>query len=297
MQAEQLTDTHCHLDFPDFEADREAVIRRAEEAGVRRMITIGTNLITSRAAVALAESYPNVVATVGVHPNEVGEAPDDAYGELKRLVAHPRVVAVGECGLDYHYLPSRAAKRNFVAVEAATLAQTGEGLALGLEDGAVKARQEAFFRMQLDLAVELGLNVVVHQRDAWEDCLRIVGDYRGKLRAVFHCFGGSLEEAEELFQHGHLISVTGLVTFKNAPVIQDTVARVPTGAFMVETDCPYLAPVPYRGQRCEPWHTRLVAEKVAALRGSDLRTVAEETEKTAEAFFRFPSPSSDRAGS
>lgn len=288
MKSERLTDTHCHLDFPDFEADREEVIRRAKEAGIGRMVTIGTTLATSQAAVALAETYPGVVATVGIHPNEVGEAPDDAYGELKRLAAHPRVVAVGECGLDYHYLPSRTAKRNFGAVEAATLAQTGEVLALELADGAVKARQEGFFRMQLDLAVETGLNVVVHQREAWEDCLRILSDYRGKLRAVFHCFGGSFEQAEALIQDGHLISVTGLVTFKNAPLVQQTVARVPAGTFMVETDCPYLAPVPYRGQRCEPWHTRLVAEKVAMLRGVEMETLAENTERTAEAFFRFP---------
>lgn len=263
---------------------------RAEEAGVRRMITIGTNLETSRAAVALAERYRGVVATVGVHPNEVGEVPDDAYDELKRLAAHPRVVAVGECGLDYHYLPSRTAKRNFGAVAAATLAQTGEELALGLADGAVKARQEAFFRMQLDLAMELGLNVVVHQRDSWEDCLRIVGDYCGKLRAVFHCFGGGAEEAGELIKDGHLISFTGLVTFKNAPVVQETAARVPGGAFMVETDCPYLAPVPHRGQRCEPQHARLVAEKLASLRRVNLAAIAEETERTAEMFFRFPQP-------
>lgn len=283
-----LTDTHCHLDFPDFDADREAVVGRARAGGVGRLVTIGTTLETSGAAVALAERWEGVYATVGVHPNEVEFAPDDAYGELKRLAGHQRVVAIGECGLDYHYLPSKMERRAFAAVEAAVLAQTDEALSLGLKDGAVKARQEAFFRMQLDLAVELGLNVVVHQREAWEDCLRILGEYRGKVRGVFHCFGGSLEQAEEVLADGHLISFTGLVTFKNAPTVQKTAACVPSGMFMVETDCPYLAPVPHRGQRCEPWHTRLVAERLANLRGVDLGTLAAETERTAEGFFRFP---------
>ncbi|MFQ3671095.1 MAG: TatD family hydrolase [Verrucomicrobiia bacterium] len=287
MRGEVLTDTHCHLDFPDFAEDREAVVERSRAAGVRRLVTIGTTLETSRAAVRLAERLEGVFATVGIHPNEVGEAADDVYDELKELAGHPRVVAVGECGLDYHYLPSKTEKRMFGAVEAATLAQTGEGLALGLADGAVKARQEAFFRMQLDLAVELGLNVVIHQRDAWEDCLGVLSDYQGKVRGVFHCFGGGWEQAEEVVRDGHLVSFTGLVTFKNAPLVQETAARVASGAFMVETDCPYLAPVPFRGKRCEPSYTRLVAERVAALRGMSLGAVAEETERTADGFFRF----------
>jgi TatD DNase family protein len=289
MPFETLTDTHCHLDFPDYDADRATVIANAKAAGVSRLITIGTNLETSRHALKLAAQHPGVFATVGIHPNEVEETPDDAYDQLKEMAQQPGVVAIGECGLDYHYLPSKVEKKNFGAIEAATLASTGESMALTMADGANKNRQDAFFRMQLDLAADLGLNVVVHQRDSWEDCLRVLEDYRGKVRTVFHCFGGSIGQAEDLLADGHLISFTGLVTFKNAPTVQQTASQIPLHAFMVETDCPYLSPVPHRGKRCEPAFTRLVAERIAHLRGVPLATIADATEATTNQFFRFPS--------
>jgi len=135
--------------------------------------------------------------------------------------------------------------------------------------------------------VELGLNVVIHQRDAWDDTLEMMKPYTDKLRGVFHCFGGTLEEANEVLVLDHLVSFTGIVTFKNGAAVREVAARIPLWKFMVETDCPYLAPVPFRGKRCEPWHTRLVAESIAAAREMPLQEVAEATTETAEKFFRF----------
>ena len=157
----------------------------------------------------------------------------------------------------------------------------------GIRDGAYKSQQASLFEQQLDLAVELGLNVVVHQRDAWADTLRMLQPYTGKLRGVFHCFGGTMEEADEVLALNHLVSFTGIVTFKNGANVRDVAARVPSDRFMVETDCPYLAPVPFRGKRCEPAHTRLVAESIATARGTTLEEIARATTATAEAFFKF----------
>jgi TatD DNase family protein len=165
--------------------------------------------------------------------------------------------------------------------------ETEEGLDAQIHDGAYKSKQSSLFEQQLDLAVELGLNVVIHQRDAWSDTLEIMKPYTGKLRGVFHCFGGTLEQANEVLGLDHLVSFTGIVTFKNGAPVRDVAAQVPLWKFMVETDCPYLAPVPFRGQRCEPAHTRIVAETIAAARGIPLEEVADATTETAEKFFRF----------
>ena len=156
-------------------------------------------------------------------------------------------------------------------------------------DGSYKAAQAEAFAAQLDLAVEFGLNVVIHQRDAWGDTLDILKDYTGKLRGVFHCFGNTPDQAAELLALGHLVSFTGIVTFKNAELVREVVASIPAEAFMVETDCPYLAPVPHRGKRCEPSHTRLVAEKIAEVRGTTLEEIAALTTRTADLFFRMRS--------
>ena len=186
-------------------------------------------------------------------------------------------------------MPSRElARRNkSEAVFDALLAGTAEAAEAEIADGAMRAAQEEAFRAQLDLAVELGCNVVVHQREAWQDTLEILRPYTGKLRGVFHCFGGSPEDAAALAAMGHLVSFTGIVTFKNAALVQETAVSVASDGYMVETDCPYLAPVPFRGQTCEPAHTRLVAEKIAALRGEDLEKIATDTERTAREFFKI----------
>lgn len=285
----QLIETHAHLDYPDFAPDFDDVLRRANEAGVTRIITIGTSIESSRRAIELAEKYPNIFAVIGVHPTYAGETPDDVMTPLRELAKNPRVVALGESGLDYHSLPSReAAKDKKVQVFANALqGETEEQIDASIADGAYKSKQAILFEQQLDLAVELGLNVVIHQRDAWANTLEIMQPYTDKLRGVFHCFGGTREQAEEVIALDHLVSFTGIVTFKNGASVRQVAAQIPLWKFMVETDCPYLAPVPFRGKRCEPAYTRLVAESIAAARGVPLQEVAEATTETAEKFFRF----------
>ena len=283
----ELIETHAHLDYPDFEADLEAIIARAADAGVTRIISIGTGIDSSRRAVALAEKFPGVFAAVGIHPTNVMEEGPDFLPALRELVLHPKVVAIGETGMDYHHVPEHLQQRPSTMVDSALQAQTMEEQERLIAEGAWKAAQADAFRMQLDLAMELGLNVVIHQRSSWEDTLDILRPYTGKVRGVFHCFSGTPEEAAEIRSLGHLVSFTGIITFKNAGQVRSTAAAVPADGYMVETDCPYLAPVPFRGKRAEPAHTRLVAETVAEARGIPLDEVAAESTRTAEAFFRF----------
>jgi TatD DNase family protein len=284
----QLVETHAHLDYPDFATDFDDVLRRANEAGVTRIITIGTSIESSRRAVELAEKYPSIYAVIGVHPIHVDQAGEDVITPLRELAKSSRVVAIGETGLDYHHLPSvEAAKQKNVQVFSALQSGTEEQLEASIEDGAFKSKQANLFEEQLDLAVELRLNVVIHQRDAWDDTLEIMRPYSGRLRGVFHCFGGTLEQANEVLDLDHLVSFTGIVTFKNGANVRQVAAEVPFWKFMVETDCPYLAPVPFRGKRCEPAHTRIVAETIASARGVPFQEIAEATTATAEEFFRF----------
>lgn len=282
-----LIDTHAHLDYTDFDADRPQILARATEAGVTEIISIGTHLDSSARAVELANNFPNIWATVGIHPSEAHTAPENFIDTLRQLAANPRVVAIGEIGLDYHHLPSETISPKPGDVFAATVAEDPNTLTAKIADDDYKNQQAIVFREQLDLAVELNLNVVIHQRDSWRDTLTILEDYTGKLRGVFHCFGGTLEQANQLLAMGHLVSFTGIVTFKNARDAQASAQGVPLDHFMVETDCPYLAPTPHRGKRCEPAFTRLVAEKIAALRGIPLEEVALATTATARRFFNF----------
>ena len=283
----QLIETHAHLDYPDFQQDLEAVIARAAEAGVTRIISIGTGIESSRRAVDLAERFPGVYAVVGIHPTNVMEEGLDFLPSLRELAMHRRVVAIGETGIDYHHVPECLQQQPFAIVDSALQSQTAGGEERLIAEGAWKSAQADAFRMQLDLAVELGLNVVIHQRSAWEDTLALLRPYTGKVRGVFHCFGGTPEEAAEIRSLGHLVSFTGIITFKNAGQVRATAASVSSDGYMVETDCPYLAPVPFRGKRAEPSHTLLVAETVAEARGIPLEEVAAESTRTAEAFFRF----------
>jgi TatD DNase family protein len=283
-----LIETHAHLDYPDFANDFDDVLHRATDAGVTRIITIGTSVESSRRAVELAEKYPNVFAVVGVHPTYALEAEDDVITPLRELAKNPRVVAIGEIGLDYHHLPSlEAAKQKHIQVFNALQSETEEQIEARIEDGAYKSKQAELFEQLLDLAVELRLNVVIHQRDAWDDTLEILRDYGRQVSGVFHCFGGTLDQANEVIDLGHLVSFTGIVTFKNGKQVREVAARVPLDKFMVETDCPYLAPVPFRGKRCEPAYTRLVAEEIAKARSLPLEEIAGATTATAEEFFRF----------
>jgi len=282
-----LIDTHAHLDYPDFKDDFSAVLERAQAAGVARIITIGTSVESSRRAVELAEKFPVIHAAIGVHPTNAPEAEDDIVSPLRELAKSPRVVAIGEIGLDYHHLPSEELRKPTPPWLAEMPLNDPLEITGNIRDGAYKSNQAAIFQEQLDLACELGLNVIVHQRDAWNDTLEILRDYTGKVRGVFHCFGGTIEQAREVIALGHMVSFTGIVTFKNASMVHEDAAQVAAGSYMVETDCPYLAPAPYRGKRCEPAYTRLVAEAVARLRGQSLEEVAAQTTRNAEGFFRF----------
>ncbi len=282
-----LIESHAHLDFPDFDEDREAILRRAADAGVEKIITIGTDLASSRRAVELAAKYPQVWATVGIHPNEAADAPDDFMTELRELARSPKVAAIGEIGMDFHRLPMEEKPDLSEMVSDALMANNTSDLSERIANDAYKARQAEVFGLQLELAVELGLNVVIHQRDAWYATLEILEPFSDKLQGVFHCFVGTPEEADIVLSLGHLVSFTGIVTFKNAKDVHATAAAVPLENLMVETDCPYLAPHPYRGKRAEPAHTRLVAERIAELKGIGLDKVAKATTATAESFFKL----------
>jgi TatD DNase family protein len=260
-------DTHAHLDFPDFEKDLEALISRAEAAGISRIISIGTTLDASRKAVELSNRFPQVYAAVGWHPSYVTSAPAQIPAELHDLAAHPKVVAIGEIGLDYSRLPS-------------TSGGTTE------DDARYKERQAVLFQQQLDLAAKLNLNVIVHQRDSFADTAKMLQPYTPKLRAVFHCFVGTPAEAQQVAALGSLVSFTGIVTFKNASVVRETVRSLPLTGFMLETDCPFLAPVPYRGKRCEPAYVAEIAKSIAHEKECTLEELSTATCETARSFFR-----------
>jgi TatD DNase family protein len=263
----QWTDTHAHLDFPEFSGDVDGVVERAAAAGVRRIISIGCDYESSCRAIALAERYPGVWATVGWHPNHVEDAPDDVRPGLRELVGHPKVVAIGECGVDRYRLPS---------------AQPGGTLE---DDARQLAKQERAFRQQLDLAVETGLNVVVHQRAAHREAMEIFKPYADRVRGVFHCFVGTIPELEEVLAVGSMVSFTGIVTFKNGEGVRLALKATPGDRFFLETDSPFLAPVPYRGKTCEPAYVRDIAERVATTLGMDPTELSRRTEEQVEAFF------------
>ncbi len=281
-----IIDTHAHLDFPDFQDDLPEVVQRAKEAGVTRIINIGTDLASCEMHRELSARYSGVLfRVVGIHPNSVMDLEEADFEKVRKMSAEPGVAALGETGLDYYRLLPKPDLAN--STLSALGASTTNTMEASIQLDSMKAAQAEVFRAHLDLAVELGLNVVIHQREAWEDTLEILADYTGKVRTVFHCFGGSPEQAELVISMGHLVSFTGIVTFKNAKLVHETVASVPKGKFMLETDCPFLAPTPHRGQRCEPSYTRLVAEAVAELRDVSVEELSAETSATAEDFFRF----------
>ena len=261
-------DTHAHLDFPDFEADLPQVIERAQAAGIEKMISIGTDLDSSARAIKLAERFPCVFAAVGWHPGHVTAAPSDVRPALRELVKHRRVVAIGETGLDYYRLPST---------------QNGGTAA---DDEQYKQRQAELFKQQLEVAAEAGLNCVIHQRgDCFNDTLALLTPFAGRVRGVFHCFASDTETMRRVLALGSIVSFTGIVTFKNAQSVRDTVAATSLGQFMLETDCPYLAPVPYRGKRCEPAYVKEISETVAKVKGCSLEELSAATCGTAEEFF------------
>jgi len=259
-------DTHAHLDYPEFAPDFAEVLVRAQMAGIGKMISIGTSLESSRRAIGLAEKFPPVYAVAGWHPSDVLTAPEDVRPALRELAAHHKVVALGETGLDYYHLPS---------------SQGGSEA----DDTCYKERQAEMFRQHLEVAAEHGLNCVIHQRSAFDDTLALLKPYTGKVRGVFHCFGESEDRLHQVLAIGSLVSYTGIVTFKNGQNIRDAVAATPMNQFMLETDCPYLAPVPHRGKRCEPSFVKEISETIAQTRKCSPMELSEATCKTAREFF------------
>ena len=249
-----LVDSHAHLDDPAFDADRADVLRRAREAGIGRILTIGTDVASSRRACAIAEREPDVWFSPGIHPHEA-DAPGDVDA-LRELARHPRALAVGETGLDY--VKNRAA---------------------------VPAQKELFVK-HLEIAAEAEKPVSIHCRDAHPDCLGILRGF-APLRGVIHCFTGTAQDAEGYLSLNFFLSIAGPVTFANATGLRDAIRDVPLNRLLVETDCPYLTPVPHRGKRNEPAFVRHTAEAIATLRGVSLEAFAEATTTAAREVFRL----------
>ncbi len=228
-------DTHAHYDAEEFDADRDELLTRLFAESVDSIITMGCSLKSSAAALKLAEKYERMYAAVGIHPEDCENLPDDYISQIKTLAANKKVRAIGEIGLDYHY------------------------------DGFSREKQIACFKEQLKLAQELDFPVVIHSRDATKDTLDILAEYRP--RGVVHCFSGSAETAREILRLGLMISFTGVLTFKNAKKAVEACEVIPLDRIMLETDCPYMSPVPYRGERCDSSMVRFTAEKLAQIKG------------------------------
>lgn len=253
-----LFDTHAHLDAEQFAADRGQVIAALPGRGVSLVVDPGCDIPSSRAAVALAEQYPFVYAAVGVHPEECANYQSRDLDILRELAKHPRVVAIGEIGLDYYW-----------------------------EENPPRALQQQAFRDQLALAEELDLPVIVHDREAHGDSLAIVKEFP-RVRGVFHCFSGSVELARELVKLGWMISFTGVLTYKNARKAVEAARAVPLERLMIETDSPYMAPVPHRGRRNDPGYVVHVCEKLAELKGISPEECARITLENGKRFFAIP---------
>jgi len=251
-----LVDSHCHLDFPDFADELDAVVGRAEAAGVGRLVTISTRVREHDKLLAIAERFPNVYCSVGTHPHHADEEDGITPDELVALTRHPKVVALGEAGLDYFY------------------------------DHGSPAAQERGFRAHIAAARTTGLPLVIHTREADEDCGRILEDEmaKGPFRAVLHCYTGGRALAMKAIGLGLSISFTGIITFKKSQALRDLAAELPADRIMVETDSPYLAPGKYRGKRNEPSYVGEVAKVLAEARGVSFDEIARQT---TENFFRL----------
>ena len=255
-----LIDSHAHLDDLRYDTDRDDVLQRAEAAGIEAIVTIGCDLATSQAAVALAQAHPNVFATIGVHPHEAKEIEAGWYDSFRSLARQPKVVAYGEIGLDYHY------------------------------DHSPRDIQRERFREQIRLARELALPLIIHTREAQEDTVTILREEgAADVGGVFHCFSGDAWLAKDALDLGFYLSFSGVLTFKNATMLREIATTVPLDRLMVETDCPYLAPVPYRGKRNEPAYVQYVAETLAEIRGNgSVESVARATVDNTKRIFRIP---------
>ena len=251
-----LVDSHCHLDFSDFAAELDAVVARAKAAGVGRLVTISTRVKKHAQLIEIAERFPEVFCSVGTHPHHADEEPDIDADALIAIARHPKVVAIGEAGLDYHY------------------------------DTGPRENQAKSFRQHIEAARQTGLPLVIHARDADEDMARILKEEagHGAFKAVLHCFTAGRDLAFTAVELGHYIGFTGILTFKNSENLRQIAKDLPADRILIETDSPYLAPVPYRGKRCEPAYVAETAKTLAAVRGVGPADIARQT---TENFYRL----------
>ena len=251
-----LFDTHAHMNDPAFDQDREAVLLGLAEKGVDLMLNVGCCLESSRDCVAMAEKYPFVYASVGSHPDSADEVNDEVLEQYRQMAQHPKVRAIGEIGLDYYY------------------------------ETIPREVQQQAFRMQMALAKELDMPVIVHERNAHDDGMRIVKEFKGTT-GVFHCYSGSAEMARQLVDMGWFIGFTGVLTFKNARKAVETAASIPLERIVLETDCPFMAPEPFRGKRNDPGYLYRMAERLAEIRGIRVEEVCAATTANAKRLYRL----------
>ena len=251
-----LVDSHCHLDFPDFASEIDAVVSRARDAGIGRMVTISTRVRKHAQVLAIAEKFPDVFCSVGTHPHHAHEELDIDARALMEIAKHRKVVAIGEAGLDYHY------------------------------DNSPREAQAQGLRQHIAAARQTGLPLVIHSRECDDDMTRILREESGKgaFPAVLHCFTGGRDLAFAAIELGHYVSFTGILTFKNSQNLRDIAAALPAERVLVETDAPYLAPLPFRGKRNEPSYVVETAKVLAAARGVSMEEI---TRQTTENFFRL----------
>lgn len=253
-----LFDTHAHLNDENYNEDRDEVIQRARQAGIRHIVNIGFDLASSRESIKLAESYDFIYAAVGIHPHDAAEAGPGYLEELEKMSLHPKVAAIGEIGLDYY------------------------------RDLSPRPVQRKVFLEQMALAKKLEKPIIIHDRDAHGDMMDILRKEKlGPSGGVMHCYSGSWEMARELLAMGFYISIAGPVTFPNAAKLKDVAARVPRDRLLIETDAPYLTPAPYRGRRNEPAHIQYTAEEIARLRGMEKEDLAKMCAENGRKLFRI----------
>lgn len=251
-----LFDTHAHYYDTQYDKDRSEVISRARESGVEYILSVSSDVASSVENITLAQNYDFIYAAIGVHPHNVIDLNNNIISALTDFASYPKVVAIGEIGLDYFY------------------------------NNSPREAQKIWFAKQISLAKSLKLPIIVHDRDAHEDTMNILKDENAKdVGGVLHCFSGSVEMAREVMHQNFLISIAGPVTFKNANRLLDVVKYVPDDMLLIETDCPYLAPEPYRGQRNESAHIKVIAEKIAKIKGKTLEYIEQITNSNAKRLF------------
>jgi TatD DNase family protein len=262
-----LVDTHCHLNFDNFNQDRASVVEKARKNGITRILNPGVDVATSKTALDCAYSFPEVYAAVGVHPNDAISWTQDSLSQIRDLAVEKKVVAIGEIGLDY------------------------------FRDRATKEQQQSILRQQLDLAAELELPVIIHNRDADGDIREILQEWHNRLMSngckladnpgILHAYSGDLDLANDMVLHKFKIGIAGPITFTKSTMLQSMVVSLSLNAFVIETDAPFLSPHPYRGKRNEPANVRIVAEKIAELKNESLDNVAITSASEADKLFRW----------